>query len=217
MSASIWLMSTQTFALCILRWKSIAPLNRWNLPFKNCNCLCLGSPTDPTVSKTLLCWTADKGKIMLSMYQYSVCRMHITHTQSSFGKTNCLNLMMWSLICVQTLCSLYIKIYVLNCCHASYVSFSTITCRDTVQCGIVTALKDPWRSNNLHQILYVYKYTCTCLISIYFRHFSTETLTFKEMIFLILCWMTESYSEESCHSLEVRAFRQGKAGWVIYI
>lgn len=32
---------------------------------------------------------------------------------------------------------------------------------------------------------------------IYFRHFSTETLTFKEMIFLILlCWMTERYFDE---------------------
>lgn len=56
------------------------------------------------------------------MYLYSMCHMHITYTQCGFGETDCLNLMMWSLICVLT-CSLYIKIYVLYWCHKSYVFF----------------------------------------------------------------------------------------------
>lgn len=91
MSASIWSMSTETFALCILRWKSIAPLNRWNRPFKNCNSLCLESLPGLPLSKTLLGWTADEEKITLCQY---------AHSQLMFGKTNDLKcLMKWLLMC----------------------------------------------------------------------------------------------------------------------
>lgn len=135
--------------------------------------------------------------------------MPYAQPQHVFGKTRVLKwLMMRSLVLVQTFCSLYIKIYPLIWCHTSCVYF-TMTCRDSVQCGIVTALKGYWRSNNLHQI---FLYTN---VHVYFRHFSTETLTFKKMIFLILCWMTERYFDESWHSLEVYVF-QGRARWVIY-
>lgn len=84
--------------------------------------------------------------------------------------------------------------------HWSYcptlVPFIQTYLTESVQCGTVIALKSYWRSNNLHQILFVYNCTCTCLISIYFRHFSTETLTFKKRIFLIICWMSEIFEKQ---------------------
>lgn len=197
MSASIWFVSSQAFSLCILRWKSIAPLNRWNLPFKNCNCLCLGSLTRG------LCAKRSFARMQIRRKWYHVSMGHM-HNHCVFREVwNERWRGHWS---VSRLYAHYIKIYVLSWCHARYVFSPTITCRNTVQCGIVTSLKDSWRSNNLHKIFFVYKYTWTSLIFIYFRHFSTETLTFKEMIFLILCWMTERYFDESWHSLKVRVF-----------
>lgn len=97
MSASIWFMSKQTFVLCILRWKSISPLKRWNFALWEL-CLCLGSPTGQPVSKAVLCWTADVEEII-----FCVCHMH-TYTAGFWGKTCGVNSMTWSPICVQTLC-----------------------------------------------------------------------------------------------------------------
>lgn len=86
------------FALCVLRWKSINPLSRWNYPFKNCNCLCSeGLPGRP-LRKTRLCQTADEEKMTLCQY---------AHSQFIFGKTN---VSKYGRLSVQMLNSMYVEI-----------------------------------------------------------------------------------------------------------
>ena len=56
-----------------------------------------------------------------------------------------------------------------------------------------------------------------CIGTVYFRHFSTEILTFKEIIFLIICWTERSDFRDGRHGLVISGSRQGIHGEFIYI
>lgn len=110
-------------------------------------CVWRAGLTGLPVSKMLLCWSADKKKIILCQPVCALCTITVCFGQSNDLKRT----MMWLSFFRH---SLSIKLCVLNWCHASYVLF-TIPCREAVPCCVVTALKDPWRSNNLHQIFFI--------------------------------------------------------------
>lgn len=84
---------------------------------------------------------------------------------------------------------------------------------------IGTALTDPLDEVIICiKFFFVYKYTCTCLISLYFERFSTETFNIwkkKKMIFLILCQMTERRLDKKQILPQGARFSAGHiAGWV---